>query len=225
MTKEIITFSPDELLPFARAAFVRSCGFQADHDKHRRMSELAERALEDIIDQLNPTAIVSAFDGDALQGDQIIAGDVSFHCPLFSSFDPKHVEWIYAFMLTVGEFETSLKGITSTVFADMWGTVFCDAMVEALSDQLGAKTIVYPGFYGFPLSSVPQFASLLDSGRIGIRVHASYVTTPIKSCSGFMFASTEPLPLPENTCDNCSANKHWCIVCKKNQNMQKKSML
>jgi len=194
MTKEIITFSPDELLPFARTAFVHSCGFQVDNNKHRRMSELAERVLEDMIGQLHPTAIVSALDGNALQGDQIIAEDFSFHCPLFSSFDSKHVQRIYAFMLTVGEFETSLSGITSTVFADMWGTVFCDAMVEALSNKLRAKTIVYPGFYGFSLSNVPQLSKLLDSTHIGIRVHASYVTTPVKSCSGFMFESVETIP-------------------------------
>jgi len=219
MTKEIITISPETLLPFARTAFVRSCGFQGDHDKHRRMSELAERVLEDIMDQLCPTAIVSALEGTALQDDQIIAGEVSFHCPLFSSFDPKRVERIYAFMLTVGDFETSLSGITATVFADMWGTVFCDAMVDALSAQLRAKTIVYPGFYGFSLSNVPQFSKLLDSECIGIRVHPSYVTTPIKSCSGFMFESAETLSLPKNSCENCTANKHWCIVCKNNPNI------
>ena len=226
MTKETITFSQDKLLPFARAAFARSNRLEGGSSRQRRMSELSERVLEDIIDRLRPVAIVSALDGDALRDDRILTGEFSFHCPLFSHFNPKQMRNIYAFMLTVGEIETSLHGITATVFSDIWATVFCDAAVDTLSDMFGASTVIYPGFYGFELSNMPQLSKFLDSGRIGISVREpSCIMSPVKSCGGFMFDSENALPLPENDCENCSANKHWCIVCKNNEYSQNRPTL
>ena len=222
MKNETITFSHEKLLPYARAAFTKSCGLEGDSGKKRRMSELSERVLQDIINRLRPVAIVSAFSGNSLQGDRITAGDFSFQCPLFSEFDPTQTTAIYAFMLTVGEFETSISGITAAVFADMWATVFCDAAVEALSEILNASTIIYPGFYGLELLNMPQLSKLLNSGRIGISVcEPGFTMSPVKSCGGFMFDNA--FPLPEDDCENCTANKHWCIVCKNNTYSRKKS--
>ena len=224
MSNEIITFSQDKLLPHARMAFARSCGLGGDSGKQRRMLELSERVLDDVINQLRPTAVVSALGGNSLRGDRIISGEYSFGCPLFSEFEPKQMGNIYAFMLTVGEIETSLSGITATVFSDMWATVFCDAAVAALCEKFNASTTIYPGFYGLELANMPQLSKLLDSGRVGISVREpGFVMSPVKSCSGFMFDTEQTLSFPENDCETCMANKHWCIVCKNNRYTKKKS--
>ena len=223
MNKEIITFSRDNLLPYARAAFARSCGLDSDSSKHKRMAELSERVLFDIFEQLCPVAIVSALGCDSLRGDRIISEEYSFICPLFSSFKTKKVRNIYAFMLTVGEVQASLSGITATVFADMWATVFCDAAVDSLKDMFNVSTTIYPGFYGLELNSMPLLSKLLDSGRIGISVcEPGFVMSPVKSCGGFMFDTKQTLSLPENDCETCMANKHWCIVCKNSRYAKQK---
>ena len=218
MTREIITFAPEAFLPAARAAFAKACGFQAGNDRHRRMSELAEQVLEDGIDSLRPTAVVSAFDSDALVGDTIRAGGFSFHCEAFAQFDPKHVRRIYAFMLAVHNIKPKQEGISAAVFADMWGTIFCDAAIAALTEMLRGSTIIYPGFFGFSLSNILLFSKLLDGEGIGIQVREpGYTMLPVKSCCGFLFESTDPLPVPETACRDCIANKHWCIMCKNNE--------
>ena len=226
MTNEIITFSQEKLLPYARTAFSHSCGLTSDSSKHKRMSELSERVLFDIFEQLRPTAIVSALGCDSLRGDRIISGQYSFICPLFAEFETKKLRNIYAFMLTAGEVQTSLSGITATVFADMWATVFCDAAVDTLKDMFNVSTAIYPGFYGLELSSMPPLSKLLDSGRIGISVREpGFVMSPVKSCGGFMFNSEYAMPLPENDCETCTANKHWCIVCKNNAYSKRETSL
>jgi len=216
MTSELMEFSAKDFLPGARAAFEASCGFQVGNEKHKRMFELADNVLDGCIDNLHPRAIISAIDGSALNDDTVSFGGFKFRCPAFSQLDPRLVRRIHLFVLTVGEFTTSLSGITATVFADMWGTVFCDESVEAVSNRVNGSVVIYPGLYGLPLSSVQDICSLLDGKRIGVSVREpSYVMTPIKSCCGIIFEASGELEQPESKCEDCIGNKHWCIVCKK----------
>ena len=218
MTPEMIEFSAKDFIPHARSAFERSCGFQVGNDKHRRMFELADSVLDDCIDKLHPTAIFSSMDGSALCDDVVSFGGFEFNCPAFSEIDPKLVQRIHLFVLTVGESGTKIPGITATVFADMWGTIFCDEAVASLSNRLNGSVIIYPGLYGLPLSSVRHICDLLDSERIGVFVNEpSYVMSPIKSCCGIIFEAYGDLTQPESRCEDCIGNKHWCIVCKKKE--------
>ena len=226
MNREIITFDPRAFLPSVRAAFKSANGFKDGNEKHQRMEELGEQVLEDSMANLQLRAVVSAFAPDVLQDDTICIDDFSFHCPAFAQFDSRHIKRIYAFMLTVGEPKTTLEGITAAVFADMWATIFCDAMAEALAEMFHAPVILYPGFHGLELSNVPQFAKLLDAQSIGIRVQEpGCIMLPVKSSCGFMFETLDALPLAESKCEDCIGNKHWCIMCKKNEaKMQNKKI-
>ena len=216
MTREIITFTPEHFLESARLEFERINGFKAGNNKHRRMSDMADKVLDSIIDRIRPVAVVSAFGGHALHNDTISAGGFDFTCNAFVLFEPESVRRIYAFMLTLGDFTIEFDGIMSAVFADMWGTVFCDAAVHALADKLKTTAVIYPGFYGFSLSNIPKFSQLLDGESIGITVREpGFTMMPVKSCCGLMFESIGTAVLPESECKDCTANKYWCIMCKK----------
>ena len=214
--KEIFNFDPMDFLPEARRAFSSANGFRDSIAKHRRMLNLSERVLKDILPAIRPTAVAAAFDGVSLEGDTLTISGVEFSCPAFSQFDPSRIRRIYPFMLTVGKPATSLNGITAEVFADMWATVFSDTIVAALANKLNSQFSIYPGFYGFPLSSVGRFSSLLDSeNTIGVSVREpGFVMIPVKTCCGLMFETSGPLPLPADDCGECTANRHWCIMCK-----------
>ena len=219
MTREVFTFDAKDFLTSARSAFVSANGFTEHNNKHRRMMDLSEEVLSDILPSVRPIAIVSSYGSEALTGDTITAdAGFEFASPAFSQFDQERIRHIYPFMLTVGDVKTSLEGITARVFADMWATVFCDVIVAALSEKLTAPITIYPGFYGLPLSNILQFSKLLDGEKIGISVREpGFIMLPVKSCCGLMFEAVGQLPLQEDSCEECMANRHWCIMCKKNR--------
>jgi len=221
---EIIPFDINMLLPKARAALVKSCGFKDGSAKHRRMAQMADDVLQKGMEGLRPSAIVSAYDASVLYGHEATLDGTSFKCAAFARINPVHVKKIYVFIITAGEVSVEGGDVMDVLYADMWGTAFADAAIEALSELLADNTgsgshiaTFGPGFYGMDMSDIPLIFDILDGNAIGVEARAqSGCMIPLKSCAGFMIAADEPTALPPADCMSCVGNRGGCRLCKNN---------
>ena len=137
--------------------------------------------------------------------------------------EPDHVKKVYAFILTVGEV-LAVKGVVMySLYADIWGTAFTDAALEALSaillqDAGGASgmAVFAPGLYGMNISYIHQLFQILDGSAIGVEAHAhSGCMIPLKSYAGLMIAVDDISMLPPVDCMNCAGNRGGCRFCRR----------
>ena len=223
MKNRIIRMDTGLLLPKARSALSQACGFRDDSKKHRRMALCADEVLQKGIGGLRPLAVVSAYDNNVLADESVILDGMTFRCTAFARIIPIHVKKIYAFILTVGEVLAPDGDIMDSLYADIWGTAFTDAAMDALSEVLandagdGCHMAAFgPGFYGMDISYIPLLFDILDGSAIDVRVRRqSCCMIPLKSCAGFMIAAAEASTLPPADCMSCSGNRDGCRLCKK----------
>ena len=225
MKNQVIHMDMAALLPKAREALAKASGFKDGNDKHRRMAQMAEEVLQKGKSTLRPCAVVSSYDNSVLSGDKAVLYETAFKCPAFARIEVDRVKKFYVFILTVGEVTADSDAVMDILYADMWGTAFADAAMEALSELLakdaGAGSYMAtfgPGFYSMDMSTIPLIFDVLSGNAIGVEVHKqSSCMIPLKSCAGFMVATDGASALPPADCMSCVGNRGGCRLCKNNR--------
>lgn len=226
MEGKIVRFNVNDINEAARAEFRKTAGFEDGNKKHQRMAAQAEDILQDCTKDIQPTAIYAAYGPEVLQGDTAVLDGITIKCNAFARLDPARVVKLYPYILTAGDIPFDNDNTLHMLFADMWGTAYTDAAVEALKEHLakdaqnasGAAGVSSfgPGYFGMEMNSIQQFFDLLDGGAIGVEVRSNCYMIPQKSCCGFMVAVQDAAALPPGDCENCIGGKGGCQFCRNN---------
>ena len=234
--KDIIRISEKRVHDAAEERFIATCGIDsAKSNKHKRMMEQGLKTRESGMGGIDIRAVVKYFESDVFKDGKIVIGNAELSCNYFSRIPKEYVEGIYVYMLTVGEclFESEDK-IMEFLFADIWGTSYVDAGIEALKEDFvlpdmlerhkGKEVFLSkefgPGYYGMFVGQTKEFEKFLDNKKIGITVRDSGLMIPQKSCAGlFLCLNTEIEEEPE--CAKCMGNAAGCNFCEIKIRMEK----
>lgn len=224
---QILKFKEEDLYPMARKYFIGYSRLKLDKAKHQRMLKLGDQARIDGLSGIDIKAVVSYWDGTCLKGGRLIKDDILLKCKALSQVPDGVVKRIYAFVITSGEctYKDS-DPITTQLFADTWGTAYVDiarvVMAKAFrrdmektfeGENLSLSAYIGPGFYGMPMTENIQLCNLLKAKDIGVEARSSGLMVPVKSCSGFYMANSNPQLMPKRSCEACIGNPNGCAYC------------
>jgi Vitamin B12 dependent methionine synthase, activation domain. len=228
ISNQIVSISMAEADAFAMEYFMKICGFNREGEKYRRMLKQGMDIKERISHWVDIKAVVSSFPGDSIQGNKAVLNGVTFECNAFQRLDPGHVAGIYIYVMTAGIYEMDdEEPILDQLYADIWGTAYVDAGIEALKNFVekdleqhneGNEPVTVldyfgPGFYGMDVDQVIKFFEVLDGGKIGVKARSNSLMLPLKSCAGFLIAVDDKTDLPPSDCKNCRAEYKNCAFC------------
>jgi hypothetical protein len=220
---------------FAMEYFMKICGFNREGEKYQRMLKQGLDIKEMIKDRVEIKAVVSSFPGSTITGNTAVLSGITFECNAFQRLDPEHISGIYAYIMSAGIYELDDNDpIMDQLFADIWGTAYVDAGLEALKrfvetdirnacgkDNITVLDSFGPGFYGMEVTQIGKFFELLDGDKIGVKARSNSLMLPLKSCSGFFVAVDDLTRLPASDCQSCRGGAKNCAFCqaviKKNQ--------
>ena len=221
----IINFSEEDAYPHAREEFIRMCGFKPDSVKHEKMLNSAMKIRSLGMDKLNIQALISVFEPDVLGENFIEINGVRLHCDSVYMMEKEKIHKVLFYILTVDECGCASEDILDRIYADFWGTAYVDAAFRLFLKDVGARCTTGagtkltlseafgPGYYGMPTEEMKTIFMILDGNKIGVKCLESNVMTPIKSCTGLLFAIEEGAKMPEISCKYCLGNKSGCRYC------------
>lgn len=236
MIKEIINISEKRVHDLAEEGFISTCGLgAAKSKKHLRMIEQGLKTRESGIGGIDIRAVVKHYGPEVFGDGEIRIGDAVLSCNYFSRIPEEYVEGVYIYMLTAGEclFESEDK-IMEFLFADIWGTSYVDAGIEALKEdyiipdmrerfegkEISLSKEFGPGYYGMFVGKTKEFEKILDNEKIGVKVKDSGMMIPQKSCAGIYFCLNHKID-EEPECAKCMGNSAGCDFCEIKKRMKK----
>ena len=236
MIKEIIKISEKRVHDLAEEGFISTCGLgAAKSKKHLRMIEQGLKTRESGIGGIDIRAVVKHYGPEVFRGGEIRIDDAVLSCNYFSRIPEEYVESVYIYMLTAGEclFESEDK-IMEFLFADIWGTSYVDAGIEALKEdyiipdmrerfegkEINLSKEFGPGYYGMFVGQTKEFEKILDNEKIGVKVKDSGMMIPQKSCAGIYFCLNHKID-EEPECAKCMGNSAGCDFCEIKKRMKK----
>jgi hypothetical protein len=203
---DILTFSPDEVIPDRQAAFDNQ-GIPGHADVSAEVEELHARALELLAETASPVGVVAAltsatfeivYHGEGLNERRTPVGDIF-----------ERADSLALFAVTLG------RGVTKEIedrfaandFAlgsmlDSVASASADLLSERLRDRYGdhlqqtgqateqSGVLCYsPGYCGWHISGQKKLFEVLRPERIGITLRESFLMEPLKSVSGVVIAA------------------------------------
>lgn len=228
MTARILYFDEQEVYPLAEERFIKTCGFNLDTEKHKRMFLMGQNVRESGKKGINIRAVLSFYDGSCYKNHAIAAENRLLQCNFFYQIPDEIVRGIYFYMLTVGEcLFSSEENIMDFLYADIWGTNYVDSAMhllrkiieEDMEENLGEDVVLSeefgPGYFGMSMGDSKVFMEILQGGRIGVTIRPSGLMIPQKSCTGLFLAIDKNYNLRyEKECARCSGNKQGCKFCR-----------
>lgn len=108
-------------------------------------------------------------------------------------------------------------------YEESWQNALLDAGRSWISNYLTRKESVRmpayvtdsfgPGFYGMPITDLPQLAELIDMERVGVHVTENGTLSPQKSLVCLYLVLNQPLPFFMKDCAGCIGSKGGCVNC------------
>lgn len=222
MQNEIITFNRKEADTIATEYFFNICGFNRDKEKHKLMMNNGLTVRDEMMNNLNVRAVISAFGKEAICGKTIDLNEIKFECNAFEHINNASVKKIYAYILTAGGGDIDSESIMDRLYADIWGTAYVDAARDLLQKEIKDRNLDLfvsesfgPGYYGMDVTQLNNFFKVLDGEKIGVQVKDSSLMVPVKSCAGFYIIVDNEGELPQSDCKDCLANSTGCQFCNK----------
>ena len=227
MKNQKISIAEQQAFPLAEQRFIKTCGFNLETEKHKRMMKMGLAVREKGVSGIDINALVSFYGGEAFSEGKVKAEGVEIYCNYFDQIPAEWVEGVYFYMLTVGEcLFSSEEDIMDFLYADIWGTNYVDAGIEILKEKLNAdllerfpgKTLYLsdefgPGYFGMPVIESKNFFRVLDADSIGVWVKDSGLMIPQKTCAGLYLVLNQPGVKAEPECMQCRGNASGCQFC------------
>jgi hypothetical protein len=173
------------------------------------------------IDNIEPKAVYSDFEIEGIKGDNVYfkSGNV-FKGPNISKI-LKGSRTAIIFMTTLGSrTDDIIKNISDS--GDLLATIVMDAVTTELLAVLGShvaeiikkdgirkegwgSTCNYsPGQYKWTIEEQSEIFSMIDGGKIGVRLNENYLMIPFKSSSGvYGFGPADEIDKTRVACDIC----------------------
>jgi hypothetical protein len=173
------------------------------------------------IDNIEPKAVYSDFEIEGIKGDNVYfkSGNV-FKGPNISKI-LKGSRTAIIFMTTLGNrIDDIIKNINDS--RDLLATIVMDAVTTELLAVLGShvaeiikkdgirkegwgSTCNYsPGQYKWTIEEQSEIFSMIDGGKIGVRLNENYLMIPFKSSSGvYGFGPADEIDKTRVACDIC----------------------
>lgn len=228
MKNNIVVIKREDVDSLAEKYFSNMCGFNRNSEKFKRMLRDGLATRKKIKDKINIRAIVSSFEGDAIDGKTINLDGIKFECNVFQRMNAKNVLKIYIYILTAGIIELKETSTMEMFFADTWGTSYVETgrdvlknIIEEdfLKDYTGNKDIFIsdsfgPGYYGMDVNQIRDFFKLLNGESIGVKVGDGGMMIPLKSCAGFFIVLDDEKQIPGEDCKSCLSNFKGCEFCR-----------
>lgn len=215
------TFCVDrkECNDLAQELFMKTAGISKEGRKFDRMRQDAFRMREIIEDRIKIRVAYAYYDQSEVQltGKTAVIKGVTLSCSAFEQVEPKTIEGVYIYALSVGDFGLPEEPIMDQLYADIWGTAFTDAarilLRKGLEKESKLSDSFGPGFYGMDVSQMQQLASLLNFKDLEIQLRSSRIIIPLKSCAGLYFQATKEYQALNKECENCMGTHSSCQFC------------
>lgn len=221
-----IDLSGAELNKLADQYFRKICRFDDTNDRMRTKLERGLNTLDEVYSQFTPKAVLAVFDNSVIDGKSMMLNNHLFVCNALEQISKESIVAIYAYIMTVGNYEHDTTRTADLLFSYIWGTAYSDAgrdmLKQIIIDQYKDRPELYvseafgPGYYGMSMDQVANFVDLLDGASIGVKMHDDALMIPLKSSVGFYLVMDKPFPLPKADCLSCCGNTLGCSFCYQN---------
>ncbi len=220
-----IFFKEDEILPFARIRFEEMAGITQNRESNSAVMNIAESVRKKVMSDIEIKGNVLLTEKQKIEYEIMEVEDYMFSSPYFIRIPNEIIEgtFFYLFMIE-NRTEKKLNRLNSleSVFADLWGTAYIDAVVELLQKKL-KRTFCGkflsenfgPGYFGMPITDSKKYFDLLDGKTLGINLHENGILSPEKSCTGFFFITNKEIGR-NASCKKCIGNRRNCNLCRVN---------
>lgn len=227
-----IEIKEEELFLPAKKMFREICGFDSKNPLHQKMEQAGlllraqQYAGRDIL------ASVSFFSDFSLEGESLFLEGTQIRCSLFAEIPPERMNGVLVFLLTAGD-GGAWENPMETLYADIWGTAYTQAAVDALREILEREfgtleqnaeqaapflsQIFGPGYFGMPVSEMKTLHQLAEGSKIGISVTEASLLVPQKSCAGLFLLLKSSIEDAPPACENCVGQPGGCRFCKINR--------
>lgn len=208
-------------LPIDVDMVLRGQGADPDNVRRRRprLVEIAQRALDDGLRLIEPTAAYRRLAVSEVRHDRLVLADGAMLrstllveqlasaqqvVVIVCTIGPALEERVSSFMDRDPAYALALDGFGS-VAVDALGAALCDQLeMEAAREGRCTSMPLGPGMMGWPVEvGQPQIFSLLDTDAIGVTLQASAQMLPRKSASMVVGVAARPFEAGR-TCDFCA---------------------
>lgn len=212
-----VRIDENEVMELSRDLFLREAGLDREGKKQDNMRKAAFDILEECRDRINNRAAYSYYKDFELDGTVLRIDGESIECRAFDRIRPETVKGVYVYAVCSGDFYLEDRPVLDQLYADIWGTSFCDATRRILLDELRRKSRLSdsfgPGFYGMSPDEMIKMEKLVDFRSMDMIVRPSGVIWPLKSCSGLYFDVTEQYETLAEECKFCFGQAKTCRLC------------
>lgn len=214
-----------EAYPEAEKLFLESCRLDPDDPGQQHLLAPGFGVRDKILPKIRIRACMEYYDASVYHDSALHIGEQSLSCGYFQRIPASSVVGVYLFLLTAGDY--SMPGnITDEFFADVWGSSYAEAGVNALrrcaeedmrtrfaDAEVQLSRDFGPGYYGMDVMEAIKLYSILGGEEIGVRVTEYGMLIPQKSCSGLFFVWNDLSMKAEPACVSCLGEKQNCAFC------------
>lgn len=221
-----IFFKENEILPFARIRFEEIAGLYKNKELNSTIMNIAESVRKKVMSNIEIKGHVLFTEKQKIDYGTMDVEDYMFSSPYFSQIENEIIEetCFYLFMIeSRNEKNLNCLNTLESVYADLWGTAYIDAVIEVLQKYLKItfrgkflSENFGPGYFGMPIIDNKKYFDLLDGKTLGIRLNENNVFYPEKSCAGFFFITNKEIQTSES-CKKCIGNRRNCSLCRVNR--------
>lgn len=201
----------------AQRYFDREAGINKTGEKYKKMKDEGYRIHDMVKDRIEYKACYTYYNDFNLEGKSLTIGNTSIECQAWEQINPAHIKGVYCYAVNAGDFYLENEPILIKLYADIWGTAYCDAirdiMLENIRNESKLSDSFGPGFYGMSPAEMEKMTELTDFEQLGLEVRPSGIILPLKSCAGIFFDVTEAYESIADACQFCYGQYNTCRLC------------